>query len=217
MFTGIIESVQPVHSITESNGCQSIGIPLGEDIKDIQEGDSIAVNGVCLTVSALSHGIARFDVIQETLAVTTLGQWKEGQHVNLERALSVNGRFGGHVVQGHVDGTATVKHINKDPGKHIITVTAESALMRFMIPRGSVAVDGVSLTITEVKDDMFSFSLIPTTLEKTNLTALLVGSQINVEADLISKWINHRLDQTIGQERASSITLEKLQKQGFIE
>jgi len=217
MFTGLIESVQSVCSITDTSCGKQIAISLEELAADIRPGDSIAVNGVCLTVSSLSGKIACFDVIHETLSVSTLGQLVEGHRINLERAMPADGRFGGHLIQGHIDGTAAVKSIEKKAGQHVIRIIANSELMKLMIPRGSVAVDGVSLTVVDIDEDSFSYSLIPTTLERTNLTDLVPENRVNIEADLIGKWINHRLDQVIPHGKKPSITLEKLQNQGFIE
>ena len=155
--------------------------------------------------------------MQETLSVSTLGQLVEGHRVNLERAMPADGRFGGHLMQGHVDGTAAVKSVDKVAGQHVVRILADSELMKLMIPRGSVGIDGVSLTIVDVDEVSFSCSLIPATLERTNLTDLVPGNRVNIEADLIGKWINHRLDQVVPHGKKPSITLEKLQNQGFIE
>jgi riboflavin synthase len=152
----------------------------------------------------------------ETLRMSTLGDAKATDAVNLERAMAANGRFGGHMVQGHVDGVGTVDQIEKEGGNCILWIAAVEAIMKQMIQKGSVAIDGISLTIVKVEKKRFSVSLIPTTLQETNLHLRKRGDTVNLEIDLVSKWINKRLDQILAEEKkGGSVTWEKLRDAGF--
>ena len=215
MFTGLIESVAPIKTIETTEVGKRLAIPLGSLAQDASLGDSICINGVCLTISRLENELSFFDVIAETLRVTTLGNLCADQRVNLERAMQADGRFGGHFVQGHVDGIATIIEIKDSAGEDTLCLSADGELMKLMIARGSVTLDGVSLTIVAADEKQFSVSLIPTTLKETNLSDRQKGDEINLEADPISKWINHRLDAVLATSQDKSLTLEKLQDQGF--
>lgn len=216
MFTGIIESVARIQAVTTSRVGRRLRIPLGRLADDAKAGDSICVNGVCLTISQLSGDVADFDVMAETLRMSTLGDAKVTDVVNLERAMAANGRFGGHIVQGHVDGVGTVDQIDKEGGNCILWIAAEDDVIKQMIQKGSVAIDGISLTIVNVEKKRFSLSLIPTTLQETNLHSRKKGDTVNLEIDLISKWINKRLDQILAEgKKGGSVTWEKLRDAGF--
>jgi riboflavin synthase alpha subunit len=175
-------------------------------------GDSICVSGVCLTVSAIEGNIASFDVIAETLDKSTLGSRNDGDHVNLERSLAWGDRFHGHFVQGHVDGVAKLQNVTATAKEHLLSFQVGPALVPFLIPKGSVALDGVSLTIAALHRNGFSVALIPTTLERTTLSELKVGLGVNVETDVIVRTIIHRMDACGGN---AGITLETLQQAGF--
>lgn len=220
MFTGLIEEVQPVKAVTKTSSGMTLTVPLGRLCEDAKSGDSICVNGVCLTISSLKGELAAFDVMAESVRVSTLSAWKTGDAVNLERALPADGRFGGHIVQGHIDGIGQVEKIERGHAQHKLWIGAAAEVMDLMIPKGSVAIDGVSLTIVEVQPNKFSVSLIPTTLRETNLEQRKAGDKVNLEADIISKWIKQRLDQIFtdkgGKNAASRITMDKLRDQGFI-
>lgn len=217
MFTGIVEAIGKIESVETVSGGKRFCIDLGEAAEGVRAGDSVCVDGACLTANdALKGSKAVFDVTAETLRVSTLGGFKAGQKVNLERALVASDRFGGHMVQGHVDGVGKVEKIDRGGDEYIVWVSAEPELMRLMIVKGSVAVDGVSLTIAAVEQKRFSLAIIPTTLAETTLETWRVGDKVNLEADLISKWINKRLDEVLsGSKKAGRMTLEKLRDQGF--
>lgn len=216
MFTGLIEAVRPVKSVTAKGEGLVLCLGLGELAEDVRLGDSICVNGACLTVSELKGQAGWFEVMAETRRVSTLGKLKVGDGVNLERAMRAEGRFGGHLVQGHVDGVGTVSRIEQSGGQWVMWFKAETQLTDFMIAKGSVAVDGVSLTLVKVQQGFFSVSLIRTTLEETTLGQRQVGDKVNLEADMIGKWVRARLDQILGKGRgAGSVTLDELRKQGF--
>ena len=217
MFTGLIETVQPIKSNVSSKEGRRITIPLGSLIEDAKLGDSICVNGVCLTISDLTGEMGVFDVMAETVQVSTIGQLKSLAPVNLERAMTPQSRLGGHIVQGHVDGVGKVKQVEQGKGQFKIWIEADRGLLDLMIPKGSVAVDGVSLTIVDVNEQQFSVSLIPTTLGETNLGRRKKNDLVNLEADIIGKWIKKRLDQVLPVgAKGSVLTAERLREQGFI-
>ena len=219
MFTGLIESVQPVKSNSATTLGRRLCVPLGPLAEDAQSGDSICVNGACLTISKLDRhkSDAYFDVMRETVRASTLETLKPGEMVNLERALRADGRFGGHIVQGHVDGVGSLDRIEKSEAKCVFRVTAGPDLMRYIIEKGSIAVDGVSLTVVDVESDRFSVWLIPTTLKETNLRHKKKGDKVNLEADLIGKWIRKRIDEILPKGSTDAkLTLDKLREQGFV-
>jgi len=217
MFTGLIEAVRPIKSNVAVKQGRRLSIPLGEISGGAGIGDSICVNGVCLTISEMTGELYVFDVMAETVQVSTLGQLKPREMVNLERALPADGRFGGHIVQGHVDGVGLVKRVEQGGGQYALWVEVPKEMKEMMIAKGSVAVDGVSLTVAQMKDQQFNVSLIPTTLEQTNLGRRKVGDKVNLEVDIISKWIKQRLDQILpSPDKGGKITPGKLRQEGFI-
>lgn len=217
MFTGLIEAVRPIEAIRPTATGRTLVISCPAWQGELVRGESICINGVCLTVSRLEKQSVHFDVMAETLRRSTLGNLQMGDQVNLERALRATGRLGGHIVQGHIDGTGTVQRVEKAGNEYQLWIQAVAEIMRFMIEKGSVAIDGVSLTIGEVDKERFCVYLIPTTLEETTLRQRRTGDKVNVEADLISKWINKRLDAVMGPSGGrGGLTRERLQEEGFI-
>jgi riboflavin synthase len=188
MFTGLIESVGVVSAVeSAASGVRlRVSTPVASDL---QPGDSLAVNGVCLTVVSAAGGSAQFDVGPETARVTTLGSLRPGAEVNLERAMRADSRFGGHFVQGHVDATATVKAVREEADAHWVTVAFGEALAAYMIPKGSIAIDGISLTIAALRDGEFDVLVIPFTWEHTNLHALSTHDRVNLECDMVGKYV----------------------------
>ncbi|MHC4890834.1 MAG: riboflavin synthase, partial [Planctomycetota bacterium] len=176
-------------------------------------GDSIAINGVCLTIAGLDGGLAVFDISSETLAKSNLGKLQRSSPVNVEPALKATGRFGGHIVQGHIDGVATIKAINKQGQFADIEFAAGEELLDEMVVKGSVAVDGISLTIASMDEDSFSVAIIPETLNKTTLGTAKIGDTVNVETDIIVKTIKKQLDKIL--PRKQRLTVEKLKQSGF--
>ena len=195
MFTGIVEELGQVDRIdlSEESARLTLRGPLATS--DAVHGASIAVNGVCLTVVEhdVEQGWFTVDVMAETLSRTGLGGLTAGAPVNLERAMAASARFGGHIVQGHVDGTATV--VERVPGDRweVVTFTLPADLARYVVEKGSITVDGVSLTVSAVTDDTFSVSLIPTTLALTTLGARAVGDTVNLEVDVLAKYVERLL------------------------
>ena len=187
MFTGIVEKHVPVIEIIQKPMAWRIWI--ANTWTDLGHGESVAVNGCCLTIAEMHPDRLGFDVIKETLDKTNLGQLKAGDHVNVERALRVGDRLDGHFVQGHVDGTGQLVHITRTPDEVRLEVRPPESLRKYLVHKGSVAIDGVSLTIAAVKGETFEVALIPTTLQLTTLGDRKLGWPFNLEADIVSKHI----------------------------
>lgn len=197
MFTGLIESVGLVTDV--ASAAPGVRLRLTTPLaSELRAGDSLAVNGVCLTVASVADGGAQFDVGPETARVTTLGGLSTGHQVNLERAVRADSRFGGHFVQGHVDATGTVKVIRDEGDAHWLTVTFEEALAAYLIPRGSIAIDGVSLTIAALRDAEFDVMIIPFTWEHTNLHARATRDRVNLECDMVGKYVARAAQAYVG-------------------
>jgi riboflavin synthase len=213
MFTGLIEAVCTVKSVRRSEGTMLLTVDLGELAGDSRIGDSIAINGACLTIAKLEGGLATFELSGETLARSTLGKLKPSSQVNVERAIKAADRFGGHFVQGHIDGTAIIKAIDKRGRFADIKFDAEAELLDAMVAKGSVAVDGISLTIAGIDPNSFTVALIPETLKKTTLSRVKIGDAVNIETDIIVKTIKTQLEKILPQTQ--SLTAEKLKELGF--
>ncbi len=214
MFTGLTESVCAVRVATASGtGGMGLGVDLGPLAQGAAIGDSIAINGACLTVVSLAATVAHFDVSPETLHRSTLGSLRPSVRVNVERALQVGDRFGGHMVQGHVDGTAVIRSAARQ-GKFLeMTFGAEAEVLQSLVARGSVAVEGVSLTVASLTDTGFSVAIIPQTASTTTLGAARPGDRVNIETDLVVKAVRRILQQMVGQ--TSDMTVDKLRAMGF--
>lgn len=210
MFTGIIQDVGEISRVERSGRAAAIWIKTGLDTSDFRHGESISVSGVCLTLTEVQGDRFRVDVSSETLSRSSLDKAAPGTKVNLERALRATERFGGHFVLGHTDGMARVKEIRAEGDYVRMSLAADRELMKYMVPKGSVAVDGVSLTVNEVRPDGFSMMLIPTTLKETTLTFRKQGDMVNIEADIIGKYIENFL-----AARSGGITLDKLKEEGW--
>lgn len=187
MFTGIVERCVPILAVADGPKFRRLTIPSHWD--DVKLGDSIALNGCCLTVAELAAGQLSFDVIQESLSRTNLGLLNQGDRVHVERAMRVGDRFDGHFVQGHVDATARLAHRTADQHEWRLTLEPPRELMKYIVPKGSVALDGVSLTVAAVGEDSFEVALIPTTLSITELGNRPIGWPCNFEADMLAKTI----------------------------
>lgn len=212
MFTGIIERVSELKAFSNTQPGRRFTIDLGHLASDASLGDSVAVNGVCLTIATLNGTIAEFDVMAETLKASTLGEMKVSDKLNLERAMAANGRFGGHFVQGHVDGTGRISKIVREAGQILIYIEAPEELAREIIRKGSIAIDGISLTVADIVKNVFYVSLIPTTLKDTNLEYRKSGDKVNLEADIVAKMINARLDRVTG---VTGLDENKLRSMGY--
>jgi riboflavin synthase len=213
MFTGIIQQVCTVKALSKGGDSAALTVDLGQLVAQAKIGDSIAINGTCLTVTKLAGTQAIFDVSSETLTKTTLGKLTPGTKVNIELALRAEDRFGGHFVLGHVDGPATIKKIDKKDDFATFTFTASKDLLDQMIPKGSVAVNGISLTIAELNPDGFNVAVIPQTLKETTLGQAKIAEQVNIEIDIITKTVRRYLQQL--SPGKTGLTLEDLKQQGF--
>jgi len=214
MFTGIIQHVGSLRRVTSTSAGRRLQVDVGPLAERLTLGDSVAINGVCLTVAEIDAGVAGFDAVAETIERSNLGRLTIGSKVNLEAALRVGDGLDGHIVQGHVDGTARVDRVDRVGGQHVIRFASERTLSDGIIPKGSVAIDGVSLTIVDVADGRFSVTLIPTTLADTTLASLSAGDVVNVETDVLGKYVRRMLAGP--GESSESVTLDKLRDAGFI-
>ena len=214
MFTGIIEEIGNVSSVKQSGSSSFIEIQAKKVLEDVHIGDSIAVNGVCLTVTHFGGGVFRADVMNETLSRSSLGKLTSGSPVNLERAMAANGRFGGHIVSGHIDGTGTVTDIKNDGIAVWYTVSAAPELLHYIVEKGSIAIDGISLTVAKVTETSFSVSIIPHTAAQTILGSRKVGDIVNLENDIIGKYVE-KLMKPAESPKTGGITMEFLAKNGY--
>lgn len=192
MFTGIVEHLGEVSAVDDRNGMRRIVFDVGP-LGEVDIGASLSINGTCLTVVATDHSSVSVDVVAETLSRTTLGRLVPGARVNVERPMAADGRFDGHMVQGHVDGVGKVSAFVKSDGGALLTVDTPEDLLSYVVEKGSVAVEGVSLTVTGVTDTGFSVALIPHTLGVTTLGGLQPGDELNLEVDVVAKYVERLL------------------------
>ncbi|MPM15053.1 Riboflavin synthase [bioreactor metagenome] len=216
MFTGIIEEIGTITAVQK--GAKSVRLTIKADVifDDMKLGDSIAVNGVCVTVTDFNQNTFSADVMNETLSRSGLGQLSVGSRVNLERAMQASGRFGGHIVSGHIDGTGEIIRKERDDNAVWLTVTAPKELMKYIVEKGSVTIDGVSLTVARSAEQYFAVSIIPHTGKATILLDKKPGDTVNVEIDIIGKYIERFLSaQPANNMNKSKITYEFLANAGF--
>ncbi len=223
MFTGIIEHVGTIVGLEatprhHAGGALAhrVGIELAHLADGLRLGASVAVNGVCLTLAELRGSVGGFDAVPETWKHTTFGRLRVGDPVNLERALRVGGALDGHFVQGHVDGIGTVDRIDREQGQWKLWIATDADLMPAIVPKGSVALDGTSLTVVDAAGGRFSVALIPTTIDSTIIGRRQPGDQINIETDIIARLVITRLEALVGGAATGGLTLEKLRDQGFL-
>ena len=212
MFTGIVEEIGTILGIRKGMKSAVLTIQADKIMEDMHEGDSIAVNGVCLTVISFAEGQFSADVMPETLNRSSLGQLKPGSHVNLERAMAADGRFGGHIVAGHIDGTGVIQEVRRDDNAVWYTINADRKIMRYVIEKGSIAIDGISLTVADTGREYFKVSIIPHTLQETILGEKGKGDIVNLENDCVGKYVEHLLGL---EKEIGGITMDFLRKNGF--
>ena len=217
MFTGLIESIGEIKARTVSGGAGKLTVRPEKALAELKFGESIAVNGVCLTLEReLAGGALEFHTLEETLNKTNLGGIPVGGTVNLERALKLGDRIGGHMVSGHVDTTAAMISLKKTGSDYELRVSLPEALRPFLVEKGSIAIDGVSLTLVDVADDSFSVHLIPVTLNETALKFRKKGDPVNLETDLIGKYVQKQfLIMSASNKKSSNVTLELLKNSGW--
>jgi len=222
MFTGIIKETGTISGIIDMGEDKEFEIKAGKLIEDINTGDSISINGVCLTVKSFDFGSFTFDISSSTLKYTNLGDAKTGDIVNLEDALSLEDKLGGHFVSGHIDGVASVIDIKRTGRSYEMTFSLGSEIAPFIAGRGSVAIDGISLTVTEVESDSFKTVIIPHTFENTTLGKKGTGETVNIEADMLARYIVNYISRqeiinTDTSVKNDMLLKEKLKENGFIQ
>ena len=215
MFTGIIEEIGTVISINNKKNNKEFIIKIEKMFHDVNIGDSISVNGVCLTVTEINNQEINFDIVNETLEKSNLGSLLVGSNVNLERALSLSSRFNGHILQGHVEGVGVIVDYKKHKKEVRISIGIDPSLLVYCIPKGSIAFDGISLTIAKINNNIIEVSLIPHTLKHTNLSNKKIGDSVNIETDIISKYIYQFISENKNYEDINSILIKTLNNLGL--
>lgn len=221
MFTGLIQCTGEFTGKTMTGGAGKLFIRSHKLFHDLKKGESIAVNGTCLTLEEFSGNELTFHVLKETFSKTGLGELVSGSKVNLERALAAGDRLGGHIVSGHVDGTGKILSLGKQGVDTVLEIAAAPEILMYIVPKGSIAVDGISLTVASVKENSFTICIIPTTWKETNLQYRKNSDMVNLETDMLGKYVYSfltRLDIIKGKDisSAGSVTLEKLAEAGFM-
>ena len=213
MFTGIIEETGTIKSVQHGSRSVCLTVAAEKVLEEVKTGDSISVNGVCLTVVSFNLGAFSADVMPETMRRSNLGSLGVGSHVNLERAMKLTDRLGGHLVSGHIDGTGIIRIIREEDIAVWITVAAERPILRYIVEKGSVALDGTSLTVVKVDDESFEVSVIPHTYRETTIGKKKPGDLLNIECDILAKYV----EKLAGQEKEKGrITPEFLAEHGFL-
>ena len=215
MFTGIVEEIVTIRQIRRGEHSAVLDIMANRVLENTNIGDSIAVNGICLTVTSRKENSFTADVMHETLNRSSLARLVRGSHVNLERAMAADGRFGGHIVSGHVDGTGTICGIKKDDNAIWFTIKADTNVMRYIVEKGSITMDGISLTVAKVQEDSFLVSTIPHTVQQTILAERKTGDCVNLETDIIGKYVAKFVAAQTKQSQHTNITKAFLEKYGY--
>lgn len=213
MFTGIVEELGIIKKISINGNSGSITVKASKVLEGTIIGDSIAVNGICLTVTSMTNDSFTADIMAETVRRSSFKIASAGDKVNLERAMAANGRFGGHIVSGHVDGTGTITNMRKEENAVWVTISAAPSIMKFIVEKGSVCLDGISLTVAKAETDNFSVSIIPHTGEETTLLTKKPGNPINIENDVVGKYVERLLN--FKDNESTGITMEFLKKYDF--
>ena len=216
MFTGIVEEVGTIQSIKRGRKSSILKIKGQKVLQGTRIGDSISTNGICLTVTKVGNNFFEADVMSESLNRTNIGELVPGSYVNLERALSLATRLGGHIVSGHIDGTGKIRNLKRDDNAVWITIETAPELLRYIIEKGSIAIDGVSLTVVTVNDQFFKVSIIPHTGEETILLQKKMGDTVNLECDMIGKYVEKLLGLDSKEDvQEGQVTAELLRENGF--
>ena len=216
MFTGLIEEIGIVKSIIKGVKSSKITIHAKEVLEDVKLGDSISTNGVCLTVTSFTKDTFTVDVMPETITRSNLKNLKQGSSVNLERAMKVGDRLGGHIVSGHIDGVGKVQQFEQEDNATWVSIGAPKAILKYIIEKGSIAIDGTSLTVAYVDDEIFKVSIIPLTRDKTTLLHQDIGDEVNLECDMVGKYIEKLVLFKEDKQEKKDIGMDFLQENGFI-
>ena len=216
MFTGIVEEIGKINSIKRGEKSVSLTIDAKKILEDVKLGDSISTNGVCLTVTHFTNSNFTVDVMAETVRKSNLGLLSPGMDVNLERAVKISDRLGGHIVSGHIDGIGNIREVEKEDNAVWITVEAEKGILKYIIYKGSIAIDGISLTVAYVDDQVFKASIIPHTKNSTTLFNKSIGDTVNLECDLIGKYIEKLINYKEEEPIKSKINMSFLEENGFL-
>lgn len=216
MFTGIVEEIGQIEGVIKSEKSARITIKAYKVLEDVKHGDSISTNGVCLTVTAFSKDKFTVDVMAETMRRSNLSSISKGTYVNLERALRAGDRLGGHMVSGHIDGTGAITAFDEEDNAVWLTIEASSDILKYIVQKGSIAIDGVSLTVAYIDDKVFKVSIIPHTKDATTLIKKKIGDIVNLECDMVGKYIEKFLSVKEQSPRKKSIDLNFLSDNGFV-
>lgn len=212
MFTGLIEEVGRLKRLTRTGEGVNLTIEAKKTLEGMNIGDSIAINGICLTVTDIGRSEFSLQAVSETIRNSTASKWNVGEKINLERAMKVSDRLGGHIVQGHVDGMGTVEAINMGELSITLKISASSEVLRYVVKKGSICVEGISLTVAEVDDKSFSVAIIPHTWQNTNLNVLTRGSKVNLETDILARYVEKFMSEN---KAGSGLTEDALRNAGF--
>lgn len=216
MFTGIVEEKGIIRSLNINGSSGTIRIESRKVLEGTSIGDSIAVNGICLTVTSMGDGFFTADVMAETVRRSSFGILSQGSEVNLERAMAANGRFGGHIVSGHIDGTGTVRSLVREENAIWVTIETPPEILKYIVHKGSICIDGISLTVASVGSDNFKVSVIPHTGSETTLLSKRPGSPVNLENDIVAKYVERLMNYKEEENNSSSgITMEMLAELGI--
>lgn len=216
MFTGIVEEMGKIRHVALAGSSGQIAVQARKVLEGTKIGDSIAVNGVCLTVTSLQPDGFTADIMAETCRRSNLGQGRQGEFVNLERAMAADGRFGGHIVSGHIDGTGVIRASKREENAVWITIGTKEDILRLIVEKGSIAIDGISLTVAKVDAGQFQVSVIPHTGEETTLLHKAVGAQVNLENDVVGKYVEKLLGIAHPEKtEESGLTMEFLREYGI--
>lgn len=213
MFTGIIKELGQIEAIERGEQSAQFTVRAGHILDAVKIGDSITVNGACLTIVQIGDGTVAFDAVYETLQRTALGALAIGDEVNLEPSLAANGRFDGHIVQGHVDGVGTIESIRDVDNSYYIYISASARILRYIVRKGSICIDGISLTVVDADDKTFSVAIIPHTWDHTNLHGRRAGDQVNLETDIIGKYVEKLIGGDYARSEATPLRIADLERE----
>jgi riboflavin synthase len=216
VFTGLIEEIGILEEANKGAKSAQLTISANKVLQDIKLGDSVSTNGVCLTVVRFSNNSFTVDVMPETMRRSNLKNLKHGNKINLERALKLGDRLGGHIVSGHIDGVGLVRAIEEEDNATWVTIEAESKIMRYIIEKGSIAIDGTSLTVAYVDNKAFKVSIIPLTRDETTLLSKKVGDEVNLECDMVGKYIERFTMFNKDNDNRREINMDFLKENGFV-